>query len=271
MNEIVWHGPPIYSWAQFHETLRMPGRQLLARLDDYEDSVLVAGCQRSGTTAVTRLFKQTTHVSDYGFGPDDELDGALLLAGYVDPLADGRHCFQTTYLNDHFTEYLEHDGFRLIWLLRNPRAVIASMLNNWSRAALNRLFESCGKVDAPGADSSWPVVREWIGVSRLDKACASYISKTAQTFVLREHLGDRMMIVDYDDLLSDKDRCLPEMFEFADIPFDPRLLSYLHRRRRGRRDRLSDAQAQYVEHMCGPVYEDARDLRTIGRELADVC
>ena len=70
---------------------------LLATLDDYLDPILVAGCQRSGTTALARLLKRADGMIDHAFGHDDELDGALLLAGYATRGTDGRHCFQTRY------------------------------------------------------------------------------------------------------------------------------------------------------------------------------
>jgi hypothetical protein len=130
---------------QHHQLLvfppEQPGQRLLAKLDDYPDAILVAGCQRSGTTALARLLKRADGMIDHAFGHDDELDGALLLAGHATRGTEGRHCFQTTYLNDRFREYFEHRAFRLIWMLREPRSVVYSMLNNWKRGALNRLFD----------------------------------------------------------------------------------------------------------------------------------
>jgi hypothetical protein len=259
----VWRGTPVRSWAQFQKLVRRPERSLLARLDDYADSILVAGCQRSGTTAVTRLLKQVHEIADYGFGPDDELDGALLLAGYVDPLADGRHCFQTTYLNERFGEYFEHDEFRLVWILRDPQSVVYSMLHNWKRAALNRLFDGCERPNGDANRARGRGVVEWIGPSRLDKACASYVSKTAQTFMLHERLGERMLIVDYDDLIFRREILVPEIFRFVDLPFDPGLLSFLHRRSARKQIRLPEWKRDHIESVCAPVYCDARALRTI--------
>jgi hypothetical protein len=262
---IVWHGRPVRSWAEFHEVVRQPGRPLLAQLDDYEDSVLVAGCQRSGTTAVARLFKLTDGIADYAFGHDDELDGALLLAGCVDRLEKGRHCFQTTYVNDRFSEYFDHDDFRLVWMLREPRSVVYSMLHNWKRGALNRLFDSCG-AERLNAARPRSLLTDWIGPSRLDKACASYVAKTEQTRALRDKLGDRMAIVDYDDLVSHKDVLLPQLCEFASIPYDRELTRRLHGKSVRKGDALADSEAEYVDSVCRPAYRDARALRTIDAE-----
>ena len=220
---VTWNGRPIRSWAAFHALVKQPDRPLLAKLDDYSNPILVAGCQRSGTTALARLLKRAPGMIDHAFGHDDELDGALLLAGHAARGTDGRHCFQTTYLNDRFREYFEHRDFRLIWMLREPRSVVFSMLNNWKRGALNRLYDACGAEVLAQADPAPSVARTWLGPSRLAKACSSYVAKTAQTFALRERLGERIAIVDYDELVASKQALLPELCAFAGVAYDARL------------------------------------------------
>src|SRR5262249_31936917 len=141
--------------------VKTPERPLLAHLDEFRDSLLIAGCQRSGTTALARLFKRADGIADCDFGEDDELDAALLLSGWVRRFTSGRHCFQTTYLNDRYSEYFEHSDFRLIWMVREPRSVVYSMLHNWRRGALNRLYDACGsaRYEPPGAERS--MLKDW--------------------------------------------------------------------------------------------------------------
>jgi hypothetical protein len=261
---VVWNGRPIRSWAAFQTIVKRPDRPLLALLDDYADPILVAGCQRSGTTALARLLKRADGIVDHAFGHDDELDGAVLLAGQATRAADGRHCFQTTYLNDRFREYFQHRGFRLIWMLREPRSVVYSMLNNWKRGALNRLFEACGAEVLAQAGERPTLGSTWLGPSRLAKACASYVGKTAQTAELRERLGPRIAIVDYDELVAKKHELLPSLCEFAGVKYDTRLADALHDRSVGKRERLGARDAEYVDRMCSDVYTRARQLRTIG-------
>jgi hypothetical protein len=260
---ITWNGPPIRSWAAFHSVVKQPDRPLLAKLADYADPILVAGCQRSGTTALARLLKSTDGMIDHTFGHDDELDGALLLAGYATRGTEGRHCFQTTYLNDRFREYFEHRDFRLIWMLREPRSVVYSMLNNWKRGALNRLFDACGAEALAQAEPRPALRTAWLGPSRLAKACASYIGKTAQTFELCERLGSRVAVVDYDELVAKKDELLPKLCEFAGVAFSQRLVEGLHARSIVKRDRLGTRDAEYVDRLCASVYERALARRTI--------
>ena len=258
---VIWNGRPIRSWGAFHALVK-PDRPLLAKLDDYADPILVAGCQRSGTTALARLLKRANGMIDHAFGHDDELDGALLLAGHATRGTDGRHCFQTTYLNDRVREYFEHREFRLIWMLREPRSVVYSMLNNWKRGALNRLYDACGAEVLAQADPS--VASAWLGPPRLAKACASYVAKTAQTFELRERLGERIAVVDYDELVANKKVLLPKLFEFVGVPYDARLGDGLHARSIVKREHVSARDAEYVDRFCSAVYTGALTLRTIG-------
>jgi hypothetical protein len=261
---VVWHGRPIRSWAAFTSIVKQPDRPLLAALDGFTNPILVAGCQRSGTTALARLLKGADGMIDHTFGHDDELDAALLLAGHVTMGTEGRYCFQTTYLNDRFREYFEHHDFRLIWMLREPRSVVYSMLNNWKRGALNRLFDACG-AEVLAEKSAPPTLSStWLGPTRLAKACSSYVAKTGQTFELCEKLGSRIAVVDYDELVAGKHTLLPRLFDFAGVAYDKRFADALHDRSVGKRNRLSAPDAEHVDRFCSGVYDNARALRTIG-------
>lgn len=135
----------ITSWKGFARRVRSQGCQLLAHLDEFPNSVLVMACQRSGTTALARVITTSEGMTNYWFGRDDELDAALMLSGQIRYFSTRRHCFQTTYINECYREYLEHtNGHKLIWVIRNPFSVIYSMLHNWGRFAFNELFRACG-------------------------------------------------------------------------------------------------------------------------------
>ena len=123
-------GPRICSWRQFDRHVRPGGCSLLRRLDDFPNAILVAGCQRSGTTILSRVLTQSEGMVEYSFGKDDELDAALILSGRVEHEPAGRYCFQTTYLNNCVQEYFAHSEYKLVWALRNPFSVVYSMLHN---------------------------------------------------------------------------------------------------------------------------------------------
>lgn len=260
---VVWNGTPVHSWKDFHDVVKTPGRKLLAELDNFADALLVAGCQRSGTATLARLFRSSRGIVDHTFAHGAELDGALLLAGHATRALGGRHCFQTTYLNDRYVEYFAHDDFRLIWILREPRSVIYSMLHHWRRAALTRLYDACGAHSVPPPAAMGTFRRLWLGPSRLFQACASYIGKTAQTAALRKGLGDRLAIVDYDDLVARKEIVLPQLCAFAGVRFTPELAASFAADTAPRGARLRQREAAHVEELCTDIYERARALRTI--------
>jgi hypothetical protein len=264
----AWNGPRIGSWADFHRVVKRPERALLARLGDFGDTVLVAGCQRSGTTALTRALHSGRETADFRFCRDDELAGALLLSGHVKGHRAGRYCFQTTYLNDRFNEYFEHPSYRLIWIIREPTAVVYSMLHNWKRGALRRLYDACGQQYLPRVCAYRNAMLALLGPARLEKACASYIGKLKQTFLLRQKLGERMLIVDYDELVAQKECFVPRIFEFAGIEPQPDSIERIHGGSVGRGRLFPQRIADWIEGSCGPVYVQARQIRTLGVENA---
>ena len=147
---IKWSGAKIHKWQKFASLVRSKKTGLLSELDNFPDSVLVTGCQRSGTTMLSRLITNTPEMENFWFGNDEELAAALILSGYVDYQSDARHCFQTTYLNEQLEEYFELQGQQqIIWVLRSPDSVIYSMIHNWRRFALNELFLAVGLDELP--------------------------------------------------------------------------------------------------------------------------
>jgi hypothetical protein len=220
--------------------------------------VLVAGCQRSGTTAVARMLYQAGGVAQHRFGKDDELDAALLLSGYVEKPMSGRPVFQTTYLNERVSEYFEHERFRLIWILREPSAVVYSMLFNWRRGALRRLYDACGRDLRTASSPDFHDPGRALFRSRFDKACASYWAKTRQTFELIERLGkDRLLVVDYNELVLDKQVLIPKIFDFAGLDFREEFLDSVHSDS-VRPVRWGDGKARRIGLVCQPVYEQAK-------------
>jgi Sulfotransferase domain len=246
------------TWQRFHRGVRKAGLPFLKTLPRYRNCVLVAGCQRSGTTMLTRLIATSAGFSRLAMTPDDELDAALTLAGLIDLPTDRRYCFQTTYLNERFPEYrvLEPQQ-RLIWVLRNPYSVVYSMLHNWQRFGLDELYEGC----AIEPDSSprlrrtrflWP-----LGPSTLEKACLAYRAKVAQVLKIRTFLAPgQVFLVDYDALISEPQAWLPGIFEFAQTPYQQMYETLIRKDSMRKADRLSSGERQLIRRWALPVYED---------------
>lgn len=252
---------PVRNWAQFDRRIRKDDVKLLARLARFPDSILVAGCQRSGTTAVTRILREAVEMSCSTITGDDELDAALVLNGTISFEATTRCCFQTTYINDHVSEYFEHDNYRLIWIIRNPEAVVRSMLYHWRRGALNRLFRACGRhaLDDKGVQRF--EVFGTLGFRRAQMACLSYNVKTAQIHEIAAALGpDRLYILDYDDLINRSETLLPDIFSFVSVPYDDRFLGRLRKRNTSGSKQLNESMRNQIHKACEHEYRRAVNL-----------
>lgn len=252
---------PVKSWSQFDRRIRSRDVKLLAQLPRFPDAVLVAGCQRSGTTVVTRILRDALGMSHPVHTRDDELDAALILSGAI-PFENGsRCCFQTTYLNDHYREYAEQEDYRMIWILRNPEAVVRSMLYHWRRGALNRLFRACGRHALDDSGRRRFERFGTLGFRRAEMACLSYNVKTAQVHEIAASLGpERLYILDYDDLVQRGDELLPEIFAFASIPWDERFRQRLQKRKKPGGETLNEALRRQIRDTCEPEYRRAVDL-----------
>lgn len=251
----------IHTWQQFARYVRPGNDNLLRTLDQFPNSILVAGCQRSGTTMLARIFTNSDGMINYWFGKDDELDAALILSGHVDHECLGRYCFQTTYLNERFPEYYNHSDYKLIWVLRNPFSVVFSLLYHWKRFAFNELFENCGYSMLDGAlQRKYDKFGRW-GIRRLIRACMSYNGKTSQIFEIYGKLGpEKVMIVDYDELVNHKEALLPRIYEFVDLPFQDKYTGYINVASINKAKRLSETERLTIQEQCMPVYEKARQL-----------
>lgn len=249
------------TWPAFAREVRGTQASLLTRLDDFPDSVLVTGCQRSGGTMLARVITQSEGMVNYWFGKDDELDAALVLSGRVPHQSSGRHCFQTTYLNERYREYLDHPGHRIVWSLRNPQSVVYSMVYNWRRFALNELFLQCGYGQMDYRDRVRFQRFGLFGIAPIRRAAYAYAGKVAQLFYLREHYpADRLTILEYDQLVRDKARLLHALYQRIDLAYRDDYADPISERSLGKKDRLSANERAVVEDIALPVFERALKL-----------
>ena len=251
---------PINTWKRFARDVRAGKCKLLKELPKFDNSILVAGCQRSGTTALSRVITTSNGMVNYWFGKDDELDAALILSGNVYHVPRGRYCFQTTYLNECYIEYFDHlQKHRLIWIIRNPFSVIYSMMYNWGSFAFNELFDACG---APllGEEESRNYVRFGrIVVPRLRRACLSYNGKVSQIFQLLDRFSnDRIIVTEYDELVKHSSHILPKLYDFIALDYKSEYSSKLHVDSVNKSKHLSQKEKRIIQNYCIPIYEKAR-------------
>lgn len=257
-------------WKRFAAGFRGRSEPLLGALPNFANAVLVAGCQRSGTTMLTRIIANARGFRRFELTHDDELDAALVLAGAVHLPGNGRYCFQTTYLNDRYPEYgLVQPGQRLIWVVRNPHSVVYSMVYNWRRYALEELYDSCGKAGEGDDSQSGAWWRKWTREEQIRKACHAYRGKAAQVFAIRTLLGgDKVMVVDYDAMVREPAAWLPGIFDFIGEPYD----SACVRRVRGdslkKASKLTGAEKRQVDRIAMPIYQQTLALSHEARDVA---
>jgi hypothetical protein len=242
--------------------VRSKGCEQLKRLDEFTDAILVSGCQRSGTTMLSRIITQSKGMVNYWFGPDDELDAALILSGYVDHEPQGRYCFQTTYLDECYREYFEHSGdFQIVWVLRNPYSVVYSLLYNWPARALDGTFSKYGAELLTGIDKWGYRLFGIQSVSRPRRACLLYNAKVSQVFELKRKFGpEKLMLVDYDNLVTHKELILQKIYRFVDLDYEAEYADKIHAQSLDKRKRLQTNEIAMIEGLSVTLYQNALHL-----------
>lgn len=250
-------------WKDFARNTRINGG-LLSSLSSYQDSILVTGCQRSGTTLVTRLLVQNPDINDIWVSKDDEYDAALILSGSRHVSPSNRYCFQTTYLNEAYTEYIDNKDipFQIVWVLRNPYSVVNSMLYNWSRYALNELFNACGEkyLDKYSGHSNL-TENPLFGLKALEKACLSYIGKQNQLFELVDHFSeDRLLVINYESITGNPQASVPKLFSYSNLNYNA---DYINIIKGSTKPVDAIKNKNIIEDLCMDTYKQARELAVI--------
>ena len=260
----------IKNWKQFTQLVRSKGCYLLKNLGNFPDAILVSGCQRSGTTILSRIITQSKEMEKYWFGPDDELDAALILSGYAEHQpSHQRYCFQTTYLDECYQEYYDHKGnFKLIWVIRNPYSVAFSLMYNWAPGALDGTF---GKTATHLLSGYEQMAYKFLGTkcfSKVYKASLIYKAKTLQLIELfRNFEPSYLFVVDYDEMVLNKDAIFSKIYEFVNLEYDPSYTEQLHHQSINKKNQLSRREIKIVEKIANPYYEKAQKLLSTSYKL----
>ncbi len=202
---------------------------------------------------LTEVLTSSPGFGDIVHNGDRELAGALLLAGAGGRLArSGRQCFQTTYLNERYDEYLAQPGpFRLVWLIRDPASVVYSMLYNWSRYALNEVFSGCVRHRGQSA-------RAFTSAAR--RACLCYNAKNDQILELVSSGRIDATVVDYGDLVTAPERTFRKLCSRLDILYEPKVLGPVSPRSTEKAAALPRRTTDLVAELCGGSYRQVHEL-----------
>jgi hypothetical protein len=138
------------------------------------------------------------------------------------------------------------------------------MLHNWKNFALNELFSSCAtQLVEDRYKRRHETFGHW-GVPRLSRACYAYNAKTSQIKQLRDHLDEsRLQVVDYDELVKNKSRILPRIYDFLGQPYKIEYEQAIKSSSLTKSKRASTREQMAVERLCMPVYRQLLDFRTL--------
>lgn len=246
-------------WKKFSTEVRSSRKyNMLIGLGHLDNVILVGGCQRSGTTLLSRLISQSSEIQSIWQSKDDELDAAYILAGLREVNPSHRYCLQVTYLNDAYKQLLEYQGrYRLIWVLRNPYSVVYSMVYNWRRFPLNELFFACG-VDRMSAADQLKFRRYGVmSVPVLRRACYAYLGKVEQLKELKNVLDERqLLVVQYDDLISNGAVDLENIFGFVGLSYESSYSEMIEGGSTLKRSRLSANASRTIGDLCDKAYAE---------------
>ncbi|MEC8858916.1 MAG: sulfotransferase [Pseudomonadota bacterium] len=248
------------SWREFSRRLRAHNSLLLAHLDDFNNAILVTGCQRSGTTMLASIINRSSAIKRFSLDDDHEFMSALALAGQrllVHSPSD-RFCFQTTYLNENYFEYFKmKPDHKLVWMLRNPHSVVYSMCYNWGNNALVELFEGCGLSNMRSLERFRYNLLGQRGLTKLRMACYAYVGKVSQLKEMIERIPQSIFVVEYDELARNPSLLLPAIFEFLELPYQPGYAEITHSRSITKANGFSSKEEAIITKVCTPVYEQS--------------
>jgi hypothetical protein len=213
---------------------------------------------------LAKIVTRSSGMTNYWFGSDNELDAALILSGYVEHEPRGRYCFQTTYVDERYQEYYEHHAeFKLVWVIRNPYSAVTSLIYNWPHGALTGTFNRFAINQLSSLEKKLYSIWGSRWVSRARQASLLYRAKTLQMIELVDRLGrDKIFVVDYDDLVLDKDTILRQIYEFVDLSYNPEYSKQIHNKSIDKKSRLSESEKRTVKSLAVPAYQKAQSLRS---------
>lgn len=203
--------------------------------------VFVVGCQRSGTNMLTRVIDRSPHAWVY---PEDPYSAAfrdhrLRSPEVVDRLI--RRSVAPTVAfkpicDSHLTDELvaRHERSKAIWIYRGYRDVANSAVKNWGTHQVD--------IARWIVERNWEIL-DWRGerlgtevdglIRRVYRAEMSPQEGAALFWYTRNHfyfeLGldeeDRVLLVQYEDLVAHPAEAFRRVFEFIRCPFDPAFVS----------------------------------------------
>ena len=129
---------------------------------------------------------------------------------------------------------------------------------------MNDLFVACGKPLMTRLEALRFYLLGRLGIGRLHRACLSYNGKTSQVFQLMEKIDkNRILVVDYDKLVSEKERVLPMIYRFVELDYSVDYLDPIHNQSLDKPLVLSSRETEFIKRHCMVLYQSARRFLTM--------
>lgn len=101
-------------------------------------------------------------------------------------------------------------------------------------------------------------------ISPVRQASLLYNAKTLHLLDLLENLPrGRIFVVDYDDLVLDKDKILRQIYQFLELDYSPEYSDKISSASIGKKTKLSKREKRIVESLALPSYQKAQRVKSI--------
>jgi hypothetical protein len=207
---------------------------MLSGIPEERSILFIFGCQRSGTTMLSRIFEGDANVSpfaehdsrlsrhdhdyrirDLGLVSEafDKTRGRLIVAK---PLVESQRSLD---ILDFFT------GAKALWMYRDYKDVVRSYVKAFDRAGINIIRNIVEQRDHWAseriADSNREVVREFFSeqMRPSDAAALFWWIRNGWFFDLGLDRHPRVRVCNYGTLVSSPDSMMRRIYDFTDVPY----------------------------------------------------
>lgn len=234
--------------------------------------VFVLGIQRSGTTMLMFAFHLHPEIAVYDESPgskaflDYRLRGmentAKLITSSPFPVA----CFKPL-ADSHMTRLLleRFPSARCIWSLRDYRDVANSFLRKFPHAT-RAIRLVCNGQEGGGwfqegvSEETSQILRDlpWQDFSEYDFACLVWWARNRLFFEQNLEAEERVLLLRYEQLVTNPETSLRAVTNFVGIPFSPRMIRYIHARSISRHS--YPVISQLVQQLCDELLDSFSSL-----------
>ncbi len=199
--------------------------------------VFIVGCNRSGTNMVCGAIGKSPHGWDYRESAFSIAFNGYYLRqdGIIDrlirhtpaPIISFGSILDSQYTDDLISQF---EGARAIWVYRRYEDVANSCarmqwgptlkdLVSWvARGELERLGARGKRITADTVQLFGELFREDISIE--DGACLYWYMRNQLFFDLNLHMDPRVLIMQYEDTVLNKEKAFRRVFDFLGFPFD---------------------------------------------------